>query len=444
LKSLTWLASDNDWWIAILLLPLFLIPLLHAWGFIIAIGICLSAGAVIYGIQHAEVLLILTLYAPIIKASPLNPVPDAIDLTVLFYALFLLVIAVLFIFKKWKFPRLELPDYLLILYLALVCLDYFHSPNEVREYATFKLVRFSVLSLPFYFFPKIMSGKALRHAGWLITFAGALVCLGLFLVFPTAIQIKGYGNSYLTMATLAGVTLMFATVMYIQEKRFLPKLACMTAVLIALLLVFKTNSRAGILFSSLVVLLYLGYVFRHKHLLALFTLIIFVFATTVTYQFYPDFFTRFFLIFKTHKGSSINLRFTLYQVSRRILAEQWFSGIGLGGFAKYHYLNNPHNFILESFLEHGIAGGLIMLTWVGSLIRRWVSFLRKGGLNQPYAAYFLSSVYLFLFFMTSFALESMRVLFFFAGAMMVLGGPEVTVLSEVTGETETSISDASL
>jgi len=414
-------AFNNDWWPVIVLVPLFLIPLIHTWGLVISIALCIAGGASVYGIRHMEFLLMLTLYAPIIKASPLNPIPEAIDLTVLFYALFLLLAAVLFLFRQWALPRLDMPDLLLLAYLLLVCIDFFHSPQEVREYALFKLIRFSILSVPFYFFAKLLDSRAYRHAAWLFAILGAAICLALFLVFPTAIQIKGAGNSYLTMAKLAGITLLFAAVLFVQETRPVRKLVFGTAMLIGLLLVFKTNSRAGILFAPTVLLVYLGIIFRHKKILAIFTVLVLILATLVTYQLYPDFFTRFFLIFKSHKGSSINLRLTLYDVSKRILAERWFSGIGLGGFARYHYLNYPHNFILESFLEHGLAGGLLILSWVGYLVQRWLRFLKRGGLHTPEAGFFLASVYLFLFFMTSFGLESMRLLLFFAGAMMALG-----------------------
>jgi len=443
LRNLTSSAFTNEKWLIIVLMPLFLIPLFHIWGFVISISICLLAGALFYGVRHAEVLLMLTLYAPIIKASPLNPIPRTIDLTVAFYALFLILTVVLFFFKKRTLPRLDVPDFLILIYLLLVCLEYFHAPYEVREYATFKLIRFSLLAVPFYFFPKLMSGKEMRHFAWLTVMLGAIICLALFLVFPTSIQIKGAGNSYLTMAELAGITLMFAAVMFVQEQRLFPKFCYVVAMLIALVLVFKTNSRAGILFAPAVLLIYLLYVFRHKHLLALFTVIILILGTMITYQLYPDFFTRFFLIFKSHKGSSINLRLTLYQVSKRILAERWFSGIGLGGFARYHYLKFPHNLILESFLEHGIAGGLIMLTWLGYLFQRGISFLKKGGLRTPFAGFFLSTIYLFLFFMTSFGLEATRVLLFFGGAVMILGKSDSMKEQEVTHEKGTSIPDAS-
>ena len=82
------------------LIPLFLLGLIHPLGFVISIGACIVFLSLIYGVRHHDILLMLILYAPIIKASPLNPIPEWLDLTVLFYALFLLLIITLFVFRS--------------------------------------------------------------------------------------------------------------------------------------------------------------------------------------------------------------------------------------------------------------------------------------------------------------------------------------------------------
>ena len=402
------------------LIPLFLLGLVHPLGFAISIGACIVFLSLIYGVRHHDILLMLILYAPIIKASPLNPIPEWLDLTVLFYALFLLLIIARFVFRSVDLPKLDLADIAMILYIILVTVSFFRSPYEVRDYATFKLVRFTLLSAPFFFFPKLFRMDDFSHMGKLISFVGAIICLALFVVFPTAIEIKGFGNSYLTMAKLAGITMLFSGVGFVQERRMALKVLYGIAMMISILLVFKTNSRAGILFGPLVLGGYFAFVFRRKRALALFALIMLVFATIVTYQMYPDFFTRFFLMFKSHKGSSINLRFTLYDVSVRLLQQRWFDGLGLGGFSRYHYLNYPHNFILESFIEHGLAGGLLILTWIGFLVSRCLTLLKRRIMATGYAGYMLSTVFLFLFYMTSFGLESMRLLLFFSGCVMTI------------------------
>lgn len=401
-------------------LPLFVLSVVHPWGFALSIGICILFLAVLYGIRHVDILLMLVLYAPIIKASPLNPIPEWLDLTVIFYAAFLLLTGVLFLFRKVHLPSLGMADLLLLFYLVLVIIGFFRAPYEVTEYSTFKLIRFSILSVPFFFFPKLLTKDDLLHLARLTAVVGGVICLALFLVFPTAIDIKDFGNSYLTMAKLAGICLLFSAVSMVRERHILWKLLYATTMLISLLLVFKTNSRAGILFAPFILVVYFIFVFRRQRLLALFALLVIVMATIITYQLYPDFFTRFFLIFKSHKGSSINLRFTLYEVSIRLLHHRWFDGIGLGGFALYHYLEYPHNFILESFVEHGLAGGITILLWISYLTKHGFQLLKEKIMESELAGYILSFGYLFLFYMTSFGLESMRLLLFFAGCVVTV------------------------
>ncbi|NOZ12269.1 MAG: O-antigen ligase family protein [Acidobacteria bacterium] len=402
-----------------LLVPLFVLPLLHPLGFVIAIALIPAGYLAIYGLQHNEIFLMLTLFAPVLKTSPLNPIPPELDLTVIFYAMFLAVTALLFIFNKRKFPKPELLDILLGIFVLIVIVEFFNAPGKVRDYSLFKLIRFLFLSLPFFFFPRIFAELEFRRLSSLIATIGSGICLALFLVYPDSQVMKASGNSYLTVAAIAGIALFFAAARFVQEKGFFRKLVYITAMTVDLVLVFKTNSRGGMLFGGLVLLFYFLVVFRQKRLLVLFGLMLLIMTTFFTYTLYPDFFTRFFYMFRQHKGASISGRFVVYKLALKLISQRWMTGIGLGGFSDYHFLKYPHNLFLEIFVEHGIAGILVFLAFLSGVFSRGMAVFRRQALYSWRAPYLLGAIFMFLFQMTSFGLESTRLFFFFTGCLIV-------------------------
>jgi O-antigen ligase len=410
-----------------LFLPLFILPLLHPMGFIVALAIIPIGYLSVYGLQQSEIFLMLTLFAPVLKSSPLNPIPPELDLTVLFYVLFLAVTGLLFVFRKRALPKLEVLDLLILVFTLIVIASFFNSPGKVRDYALFKLIRFLFLSLPFFFFPRIMNGLDFRRLSRLFAIPGSAICLALFIVYPDSNVMKDSGNSYLTVAAIAGIALLFAATHFVQENRIGWKLAYLFAMTADLVLIFKTNSRGGILFGGLVLFFYFIIVFKSKRALIFFSLIFLTLATFFTYVLYPDFFTRFFSMFKQHKGSSISTRFVVYKLALKLISQRWITGIGLGGFSDYHFLKYPHNLILEVFVEHGIAGFLTFLGILLAIVSRGIATFRKGAIHAARAPYLLAAFFMLLFQMTSFGLESTRLFFFFAGCLVAFYGQHTEI-----------------
>jgi O-antigen ligase len=410
----------NDRLLLALLAPLFVLPLIHPLGFIIAIVLIPAGYAVFFGIRRGEIFLMLTLFAPVLKSSPLNPLPPALDLTVLFYVLFLAVTGLLFLFRKRTLPQLEMIDIPVFVFTLIVIVEFFNAPGAVHDYALFKLTRFLFLALPFFFFPRILNALDFRRLSHLIATLGSGICLALFLVYPNLQVIKDSGSSYLTIAALAGVALLFAATNFVQENRIRWKLVYLFAMTADMLLIFKTNSRGGILFGGLVLFCYFMAVFRSKRALILFGLVFLALATFFTYALNPDFFTRFFYMFKQHKGPSISTRFVLYKLALKLISQRWITGIGLGGFSDYHFLKYPHNLILEVFVEHGIAGFLTFLGILLAIVYKGIAAFHKGAIHTTRAPYLLAALFILLFQMTSFGLESTRLFFFFAGCLVVL------------------------
>ena len=405
----------------VMLVPLFLLPLLHPMGLVLSIALALILVLAETGIREGGVLLLMmTLLASTIKTSPLNIIPDFLDLTVISFALFLGVAVVYVLFKRWTIPRPILLDVLFALFILIVGLQYFHAPHGAKVYALFKLTRFLFLAAPFYIIPRLLTREDFDALSRWMAIVGSVVCVGLFLAFPDLQSMKASGSSYLTIAAGAGVVMLFCAVRFVREDRLLWRLFFLVGMMGALILVFKTNSRGGQLFAPLVLSLYLMYVFRHKRLLVVFAAVLLVTVTLVTYAMYPDFFERFLLIFKRHKGSSISTRFVMYRVAWNLLTERFFTGIGLGGFSAYHFLLYPHNLFLEIFLEHGLFGGLAFCGVLAGAGLRWVRQAAAGALNSSGAPYLLSALFIFLFQMTSFGLESTRLFFFFLGCVISL------------------------
>lgn len=416
IQSTSLVTADRYLWA--LLAPLFVLPLIHPLGFVVAIALIPIGYLSFYGIQRSEIFLMLTLFAPVLKSSPLNPIPPALDLTVLFYVFFLAVTTLLFIFRKRRIPKPELIDLLLGIFTMIVIVEFFNAPGKVRAYSLFKLTRFLFLSLPFFFFPRILTELDFQRLSRLIATIGSGICLALFLVYPDSQVMKASGNSYLTIAAIAGIALLFAAGHFVQEKRLLWKLVFMMAMASDLILIFKTNSRGGMLFGGLVLLFYFSIVFRRKRMLVLFGLVFLALATLITYALNPDFFTRFFYIFKQHKGSSISGRFVVYKLALKLISQRWITGIGLGGFSDYHFLKYPHNLILEVFVEHGIAGILAFLGFLAGVFSQGLAVFRKQAFHSWRAPFLLVAIFMFLFQMTSFGLESTRLFFFFTGCLI--------------------------
>jgi len=73
---------------------------------------------------------------------------------------------------------------------------------------------------------------------------------------------------------------------------------------------------------------------------------------------------------------------------------------------------------LEVFVEHGIAGFLTFLGILLAVISRGIAAFRKGAIHTVLAPYLLAALFMLLFQMTSFGLESTRLFFFFAGCLV--------------------------
>ena len=424
----------DDRLLLVLLAPLFILPLIHPLGFVVAIALIPAGYAIFFGIQRGEIFLMLTLFAPILKSSPLNPVPSELDLTVLFYVLFLGVTALLFMFRKRALPPLEKIDALLFIFTLIVIAEFFNAPGKVYDYALFKLTRFLFLSLPFFFFPRILNELDFRRLSHLIALLGSGICLAVFLVFPNLQAMKDSGSSYLTIAAIAGITLLFAASHFVQENRIRWKLVYLFAMTADLILIFETNSRGGMLFGGLVLFLYFMTVFRSKRTLIVFGLTFLGLATFFTYALNPDFFTRFFYMFKQHKGASISTRFVVYKLALKLISQRWVTGIGLGGFSDYHFLKYPHNLILEIFVEHGVAGFLAFMGILLAVVSKGISAFRRGVINPVRVPYLLAAFFMLLFQMTSFGLESTRLFFFFAGCLIAFSSSSTESAPEVTHE----------
>ncbi|MCK5878425.1 MAG: O-antigen ligase family protein [Holophagae bacterium] len=419
----------NDRLLLALLVPLFVLPLIHPLGFIIAITLIPVGYAIFFSIQRGEIFLMLTLFAPVLKSSPLNPIPPELDLTVLFYVLFLAVTGLLFLFRKRSLPRPEMIDIPLLIFTLIVIAEFFNAPGRVHDYALFKLTRFLFLALPFFFFPRMFTKLDFRRLSHLIALLGSGICLALFMVYPNVQKMKASGSSYLTIAAIAGIALMFAAVHFVQENRIRWKLVYLFFMTVDLVLIFKTNSRGGMVFSGFVLLFYFMVVFRSKRALIFFGLAFLALATFFTYTLNPDFFTRFFYLFKQHKGSSISTRFVVYKLALKLISQRWATGIGLGGFSDYHFLKYPHNMLLEAFVEQGIAGFSALLLFLVTCTRRGWNLWKSGVMNSPMAPFLLTALFVFLTQMTSFGLESSRLFFFFTGAVVALSAEVETVLT---------------
>jgi O-antigen ligase len=273
-----------------------------------------------------------------------------------------------------------------------------------------------------YFIPRLIEGeKGYFEITKGIVVFGFVSGVLLLLFFSTGYDMKHGGLNYLTVAKITGVVAIFTLTETVRVKNLLIKTALVFMFLFQLFVLLRTGSRGGML-SFLVAFFVFTVIIYRQHLLKGF---IFLGVTTVVFVLIllnsPKALERVMLMFSLHKGGSIGDRITMLKLSYSLISERWLTGIGLGGFFKYHYLKYPHNLPVEVFVETGIAGFLSLIAvYAGAL-----SSVLNNGLNAirektKYSPFYLSCIFVITYHMTSFGLEWTRILFFFIGTVVAL------------------------
>ncbi len=401
---------------------LFLPPLLRPIGFVASSFMVFALLAVFYFWDRTEILIAALLVSPIVKMLEINPLPKWLDMTLLLYILVFGSFLFQFTIDKKKFTKFNIVDLFFLLFTFVVVISYFYSPFEVKEYATFKLVRYLVLYVPIYFIPRLIKDeKGYAEISKGIILFGFISGVLLLLFFSTGYDMKHGGLNYLTVAKITGVVAIFTLTEIVRVKSLSFKVIFALMFLFQLFILLRTGSRGGML--SFLIAFFIFTVITYKQ--HLFKGLIFVGVTAVVFIVIllnsPRAYERVMQVFSLHKGGSINFRIEMLAVAKTLIAERWLTGVGLGGFFKYHYLKYPHNLLVESFVETGITGFLSLLAvYLGTLLAILKDGVKSVKERSVYSPFYLSCVFVIVYHMTSFGLEWSRILFFFIGTVIAI------------------------
>ncbi len=380
------------------------------------IGLVVSG---IYALINIEIFLVFVTYAAAIKGTYLNVLPDAIDMTLLFFAFLIFGLLLHILFNRRKFPSVYLFDAVVIFMAISVIVAFIDTSAKSYSYGVEKFLRFFVVVLPFFYIPRMFEDRDLKKLIYFFALFGAIFSLAIFLYYEDYRAMKEAGAHYLPVAKMAGISLIFNIYLFLNERGFVKKTVFLLLTLFSLLMLFKANSRGAILFSLFVLLIYSWFILKDKKVYFIVLAVTIAISILVVFTVSPDSFRRFFLLFGRHKGLSISIRMVLYKIALKLISKYWFTGIGLGGFAKYHYLKYPHNIFLEFFVECGLLGFLSISMFLGYLSYNALFLIKKLRLEGEYTPFILAFIFVELYHMTSFSMIHLRWLFIFAGFVFV-------------------------
>lgn len=400
------------------------------------IGLIVSG---IYALINIEIFLAFVIYAAAIKGTYLNVLPKAIDMTLLFFAFLVLGLILHVVFNKRKIPSVYLFDLVVVFMTVSVIVAFLNTSSSSYNYGLEKFLRFFIVVLPFFYIPRMFDDRDLKKIVYFFAFFGAVFSLAVFLLYGDYRAMKEAGAHYLPVAKMAGVSLIFNVYLFINEKGFLKKFVFLMFTLFSLLMLFKANSRGAILFSFFVLLIYSWFILKEKKIYFIVLAATIALSILVVFAISPDSFRRFFLLFGRHKGLSVSIRLLVYKIALKLISKYWFTGIGLGGFARYHYLKYPHNVFLEFFVECGLLGFISIFMFLGYISYNALFLIKKFKLEGLYTPFILSFIFLELYYMTSFSMIQLRWLFFFAGFVFIFYKRTVGGIEEGKKEIELKV-----
>jgi O-antigen ligase len=123
-------------------------------------------------------------------------------------------------------------------------------------------------------------------------------------------------------------------------------------------------------------------------------------------------------IFTDEQAFSNALRLNIFNETIVLIKQNFFFGVGIGGFAYANYgydINQyPHNLFLESLVEGGIVGFILFSLSIGTLF--YLGYLYRK--NLILTSYFAAALFLLLNYCKSGGFVGARDLFLFCGLML--------------------------
>lgn len=406
-------------------------------------------------IEYPEISFALFLTAGVYKADPrVSSIQNLVDLTVLFGVVSLAgVLYHCFLKKDTKLirPPLEMSlPYLSILLWAFFSLSYTLSPI----YGSYKLIRFSTITLLAYFLPLYLFQETKAVDRFFETFV--IIGLAMFFDIVTGglkpdqiVFASAFDSNYLAVGRICGSCILILFSYFLPKSRSVAgRLLCISALVALIFAVFVSGSRGPViatfaaLFSVLLYEIVRGFVqasstFRIKKvdLLQLGNGFFLASLAAIVFAVFREYFTTFisrFALLVNGLGTSALERLSMY--SAAVKAMQSFPtgliGLGIGGFQVYYNgydgaRGYPHNIFLEIGAELGVIGLFFFILLLAFAVRK---LLRSSNSSRNLNRYFLVITLLALFInmfvnaCVSGDLNDNRLLFTWIGMIFSSGG----------------------
>lgn len=187
----------------------------------------------------------------------------------------------------------------------------------------------------------------------------AYILLNLIIGFQSRIGLLGAGS--ITTGRIFSFACILSMFFLVEEK----KIKYLFIFIILLIAVFLSGSRGNFLF--IIIALSIPWVFNNFKVFLKIFLIFLVFSYLVfKFSLYENipFVSRYFLLFEGG-GESILVRFDAFKLAASIFQNNFFSGVGAGGYSFYSLgydgFDYPHNIFFEIAAELGFFGLILFL-----------------------------------------------------------------------------------
>jgi len=360
-----------------------------------------------------EIFFALFLVAGFYKADPRIPLPEYIDLTILFGLLVVLSILYQILKKRLRIPVLSSKIVVPYLGIALVMMtSLFYTDAPV--YGLNKFLRFITITAlstfaPLFLFTNIDSIKKFFYT--LIAVSTVMAVEAVFLSEGGPSR-TALGSNYIALARITGMTIFMVFLCFIMASGNLAgKIFWMVVGTINILGFLTAGARGPVvaLSATISVLIFLSLSFRIKRSLikkALITTMIIVLGIGSIFYLFPESVETLLFRFKVLAkepggGTSVALRIDFIIAALSAMCSSPIIGLGIGGFSTYYIGQDkaffyPHNIVLEVGSELGIIGLGFFLSIVGACLYELIR-TRKRYNNKLYLGSTVLALYVYTF-----------------------------------------------
>ncbi len=389
------------------------------------------------GIKFPEIFFALFLTAGFYKADPRVPIPEYLDLTVLFGSLVVISILYRILRQGLKIPALPSKAIVPYLGLALMMLGSLLY-TDATSYGTEKFLRFVTITALATFAPLFLfiNLAAVRRFFYTLIIISTTMAVEAIFSSEGSFFRTAFGSNYIALARVTGMSLLAISLYFVIVGSALKKklfwIAVATVNLVGLL---AAGARGPViaLVVTIVTIIFLSWGVKMKRstVKVLIATAFVVLGTGSAFYLFPEEvetlrFRLQVLVAEPGGGTSAAQRLSFLNEALRAMDLSPIIGVGVGGFSTYYIGQDtrlyPHNIVLEVGSELGIIGIGFLLVLVGFCLLELIRMRQRadGNLHLLVSAILALFVYTFLNALLSGDINDNRVFFVWIGVTCAL------------------------